>query len=61
MTSNIIEFPSHIIANEVESEPKLCFDCKNCMTGPLGSYCAHWREEIVSETIAEDCDSYERY
>lgn len=31
------------------------------MCGPLGMYCGYWREDIILESSAEECDAFERF
>lgn len=35
-----------------------CGDCEYVMFGQYGFYCSFYKEEIVSENVAEDCEEY---
>lgn len=40
--------------------PKHCGDCVHAYLGNSGVYCAEYSEFINDETVAEQCESYER-
>lgn len=45
----IVKFPLQLV----------CSACENFLCGPLGMYCGYWREEVVSEDVAEECDAFQ--
>lgn len=52
MSADIIPLP-------VTPQPKpTCFDCEHASLGPV-TYCTKFREEILVESVAEDCEEFE--
>lgn len=49
-TEVVVKFPVQI----------LCSACENFLCGPLGMYCGYWREDIIDETNANECDAFVR-
>lgn len=56
--SNVIEFPE---AESHEDDPALCTECTHVMMGTAGLFCHKFKEDIIFDTDAEDCESYNPY
>lgn len=54
---NVIEFPQE----ESHTDPRLCTECVNVMMGTLGLFCHKFKEDIVFDTDAEECECFEPY
>jgi hypothetical protein len=37
-----------------------CDQCLHFLCGPTGMYCNYWREDIINEDSAQECESFTR-
>lgn len=58
MTAKIIELP---IADDAPNAPPNCFNCVYACFGMNGgTWCSIWRDEVINERDAVECEAFER-
>lgn len=56
-----IQFPIIISAKPEPPKIKLCSECEYSTMGAYGVFCGVYREEIWDETVAGECQDYNRW